>query len=230
MRDLAYTVSSDEFFEPLLGLEGPDLLEAATRDVFPGRIAVTSSFGAESALLLDMVARIDPATPVIFLDTGKLFPETLEYKRLLEQRLGLSDIRVIQPEKEEVQNADPGGRLFEVDHDACCDLRKAQPLQKALNGFDAWITGRKQFHGGERSALPSVEWAEGRMKINPLAGWSASAVDEAYDQRGLPRHPLTFDGYLSLGCAPCTNKSTCGDSIRAGRWTGSQKTECGIHR
>ncbi len=215
--------------EPYLQLEGEELLDVMIRRVFPGRIAVSSSIGTESAILLDMVARVDPSTPVIFLETGKLFSQTLEYKEILRQRLGLTDIRVVRPDAGEILKVDPNGTLHATDHDACCALRKVNPLQQALLGFDAWITGRKRFHGGERSSLPAIELAEGRMKINPLAGWSQDEIDDAFDQRGLPRHPLTFEGYLSLGCEPCTQKTACSQNVRAGRWAGSSKTECGIH-
>lgn len=210
-------------------LEGEELLDVMIRKVFSGRIAVSSSIGAESAVLLDMVARIDPATPVIFLDTGMLFPETLEYKELLQQRLGLTDIRVVRPDVSEIEKRDPDGRLHNTDHDACCELRKVLPLQNALAGFDAWITGRKRIHGGHRESLPTLEQVDGRLKINPLAGWTQDQIDHAFDQRGLPRHPLVFEGYLSLGCEPCTQKTTCSQNSRSGRWVGSSKTECGIH-
>ena len=158
-----------------------------------------------------------------------LFQQTLEYKNLLQQRFGLTDIREVRPDVNEILKTDPGGRLYESDHDACCTLRKVIPLQHALQGFDAWITGRKRIHGGERTSLPVLERTEGRMKINPLADWSQEQINHAFDQRGLPRHPLTFEGYLSLGCEPCTKTATCNQDIRSGRWAGSTKSECGIH-
>jgi len=210
-------------------LEGEELLTAFLAKEYAGRIAVSSSFGAESAVLLDMVARIDPHTPVIFLDTGKHFPETLEYVALLQQRLGLSDIRMLRPDVLDVSKVDPEGMLYASDPDACCALRKTAPLSTVLEEFDVWITGRKRFHGGKREALATIEEVDGRLKLNPLAGWSEEQIDEAFDQRGLPRHPLVFEGYQSLGCAPCTRKSSCPGNVRAGRWAGTDKTECGIH-
>ncbi|MBL6931304.1 MAG: phosphoadenylyl-sulfate reductase [Rhodospirillales bacterium] len=235
MSNLAHTIptpsaySDVDLLAPYIRLQGEDLLKEMIGTVFPGRITVSSSIGAESAVLLDMVARIDPSTPVIFLDTGMLFRETLEYKDLLQQRLGLTDIRVVRPDGDELRRIDPEQRLHETNHDACCRLRKVNPLRQALHGFDAWITGRKRFHGGQRSTLPILENDDGRLKINPLAGWSQAQIDQAFDQRGLPRHPLVFEGYLSLGCEPCTQKFTCKENIRAGRWAGSGKSECGIH-
>ncbi|NQU58389.1 MAG: phosphoadenylyl-sulfate reductase [Rhodospirillales bacterium] len=215
--------------ERFLPLEAEEQLSVMIRQVFPGRTAVLSSFGAESAVLLDMVARIDPATPVIFLDTGMHFRETLAYKELLQKRLGLKDIRSVGPKVATLNELDPDDTLHKRDHDACCSLRKVTPLQSALRGFDALITGRKRYHGDGRAQLPSIEFSDGRIKHNPLAGWSEEQIDRAFDQRGLPRHPLTFDDYLSLGCAPCTQKTKCGGNIRTGRWAGSGKTECGIH-
>jgi len=212
-----------------LPLETEKQINVMIRQLFPGRIAVLSSFGAESAILLDMVARIDPATPVIFLDTGMLFPETLAYKELLQKRLGLQSIRTVGAKIVEINKVDPDGQLHESNHDACCSLRKVGPLQSALRGFDALITGRKRYHGEDRALLPVFELADGRIKHNPLAGWSEEQIDSAFEQRGLPRHPLTFEDYLSIGCAPCTQQTNCSGNIRAGRWTGSGKTECGIH-
>ena len=235
MNNLAAKAAEEGFFrtqeliERFLPLDAEEQLDIMIRQLFPGRIAVSSSFGTESAVLLDMVARIDPATPIIFIDTGMHFPETLAYKELLQKRLGLTDIRKVGPTNAQINELDPHSRLHERDHDACCFLRKVGPHQLALQGFDAWITGRKRYHGEARTLLPSLEPADGRIKHNPLAAWSGDQIDVAFIQRGLPRHPLTFANYLSLGCAPCTEKTTCGGNIRAGRWAGSVKTECGIH-
>lgn len=210
-----------------LGIE--DQLDILISQEFGGRIAVLSSFGTESAVLLDMVARIDPATPVMFIDTGMHFPQTLAYKDLLQARLGLTNIVHVGPTDAQLAAQDPQGTLHQRNHDACCALRKVTPLKLALQGFDALITGRKRYHGAQRSRLSSLELSDGRIKINPLAGWTAAQIENAFEQRGLPRHPLMFDDYLSLGCAPCTQKTNCSDNMRAGRWAGTSKTECGIH-
>ena len=194
------------------------------------KVALVSSFGAESAALLDIVARIDSATPVIFLDTLKLFGDTLDYRRDLVTRLGLTDVRDVRPDGAELAAEDPNGTLWRTDPDRCCHIRKVLPLERALTGFEAWFTGRKRHHGAERSLLPVVEFDGRRTKINPLASWSPADVDRYFEARGLPRHPLMEQGYLSIGCAHCTEPANdaAGDA-RAGRWAGRDKTECGIH-
>lgn len=205
------------------------LLRGMIRREFPGRIALVSSFGIESAVILSLVAEIDPATPVIFLDTGKHFPETLAHRDRLIERLGLTDVRSIQPDPSLVTAVDPDGRLSERAPDHCCFLRKVEPLDRALDGFAAWITGRKRFQGGERQALPRIEEIDGCIKINPLVDWTPQNVAAAFRTRGLPLHPLALDGYRSVGCAPCTQRTAPGGDARSGRWAGLGKTECGIH-
>lgn len=212
------------------GLAAGDLLAATIKREFPGRIAVVSSFGAESAVVLDLVAAIDPATPVIFLDTGKHFEETIRYRDALRARLGLSDVRSVRPDPRALAERDPTGALWRRDPDACCRLRRVEALARALQGFEAWITGRKRFQGEARSALEAIEPADGRIKINPLADWPPAAITEHFRERALPAHPLVADGYLSIGCMPCTGRVRPGEDARSGRWRGSTKTECGIHR
>ncbi|HYE52573.1 MAG TPA: phosphoadenylyl-sulfate reductase [Azospirillaceae bacterium] len=204
------------------------VLESAI-EAFGDRLALVSSFGAESAVLLDMVAAIDPATPVIFLNTGKLFGETLRYRTRLVERLGLTDVREVKPDPADLQRTDPDGVVWAGNPDACCHVRKTLPLERALAGFGAWITGRKRFQGATRAGLPVLEAADGRVKVNPLAGWSRDRLLAYLDARDLPRHPLEADGYLSIGCMPCTDRVAPGEDVRAGRWRGSEKTECGIH-
>lgn len=212
------------------GLEGEALLEAMITRVFPGRIALVSSFGAEAAVLLDMVARIDRSVPVLFLDTGKHFDATLTYRDILARRFGFTDLRNLRPDPAEARDADPDGGLHRRDPDRCCRIRKVAPLERALGGFDAWITGRKRFQGADRSRLSPIEVVDHRVKVNPLAGWTADQIEDAFRRRGLPRHPLFDDGYHSIGCEPCTRRLRPGEDVRAGRWTGFAKTECGIHR
>jgi phosphoadenosine phosphosulfate reductase len=198
--------------------------------VFPGRIAAVSSFGAESVVLLHMVAEIDAATPVIFLDTGKLFPETLRYRDTLVALLGLKDIRTARPDPAHLRKADPSGALWQTDADQCGGLRKVEPLDAALGGFAAWITGRKRYHGAERSELEMVDSGpDGRIKVNPLANWSQHDIACYFAVHGLPRHPLEAGGYRSIGCVTCTRPVAPHEAARAGRWTGTGKTECGIH-
>lgn len=207
------------------------VLERALSDPAVGPIALVSSFGAESVALLHLLSVIDRSVPVIFLDTEMLFPETLAYQRELAERLRLSDLRIMRPAPASVAARDPDGTLHGTDPDACCALRKTEPLAEALDGFAAWITGRKRYQGGQRAELEffEVEAATGRIKVNPLARWRAEDVAEYMAENNLPRHPLVSKGYPSIGCAPCTTRVAPGEDPRAGRWRGAGKTECGIH-
>ncbi len=198
-------------------------------DEFRGRIALVSSFGAEAAALLHIVAKVDRSTPVIFLDTGKHFAQTIAYREDLSRQLRLTDVRDIPPVTDEAMREDPKGDLWRRDNDACCALRKVRPLAGALSGFDAWFTGRKRMHGALRKYLPLVEAAPPHIKINPLARWSAEDVETYAAAHGLPPHPLVGNGFASIGCWPCTAPVAGGDDARAGRWRGLDKTECGIH-
>ena len=202
------------------------VIEKALSDPAVGRVALVSSFGAESVALLSLVAAVDRTVPVIFLDTEMLFPETLDYQREVAAKLRLADIRVIRPDADV---ADPDGTLHLRDTDACCDLRKVRPLERALAGFDAWFTGRKRYQGGQRAELEFFEAADGRLKVNPLARWDAADVQDYMTNNRLPRHPLVARGYPSIGCAPCTSPVREGEDPRAGRWRGQDKVECGIH-
>jgi len=211
------------------GLNGRDLIEAALA-VYGRRIAVVSSFGAESAALLHLVAEADPHTPVIFLETGKHFPETLMYRDRLIGKLGLKDVRSIRPDREALTQMDPDGRLWAQNADQCCHIRKVVPLEKALEGFDAWISGRKRYQAHSRAKLPLIE-REGRfVKVNPLADWDEADVEALHEAHNLPRHPLVAEGYPSIGCLPCTRRPAENEDARAGRWAGQDKTECGIHK
>lgn len=203
------------------------VLERALHDPALGRLALVSSFGAESVVLLHMVALARRDTPVIFLDTGMLFTETLVYQQELAERLRLSDLRIIRPDA----SPDPDGTLHLRDPDACCALRKAAPLDSALTGFDGWITGRKRYQGGRRAALEFFEPdpARAMIKVNPLAHWAPGDARSYIEENRLPRHPLVAQGYPSIGCAPCTAPVAAGQDARAGRWAGRDKTECGIH-
>jgi phosphoadenosine phosphosulfate reductase len=211
------------------GADATALLRGIIEDEFPGRTAVLSSFGAESALLLAVVAEIDPGIPVIFLDTGKIFPETLEYISAVETRLGLTDVRRVNPSAAALASRDPEGALWQFDPDACCALRKVEPMLAALTGIEALISGRKRYHGALRHFIPRIEAGEGVIKVDPIADWSRERVSAEFTLRALPRHPLEASGYPSIGCAPCTLPVGTGEDLRAGRWSGLAKTECGIH-
>lgn len=205
------------------------VLAHALGDPQVGRIALVSSFGAESVALLHMVAVLDRTVPVLFLDTQMLFPETLEYQRMLAKSLRLTDVRVISPAGDDIAGQDPGGMLNQSDPDACCALRKVEPLSRALDGFDAWITGRKRYQGGQRATLDFFETEGDRIKVNPLAHWMPGDVQDYIQNNGLPRHPLVEKGYPSIGCTPCTAPVAEGADPRSGRWQGRDKQECGIH-
>ena len=193
------------------------------------RVAIVSSFGAESAALLHMVAQIDRDVPVIFINTQKMFGDTLAYRDELAERLGLTDLRVFRPDPRLLNLRDEKGLRWSYDPDGCCDLRKVEPLRRALAPFDAWLSGRKGYQAVTRAALPRFEADEGRLKINPLVGWERPAIDAYFAEHGLAKHPLEEQGYASIGCAPCTSKVKPGEDPRAGRWRGWDKVECGIH-
>lgn len=207
------------------------VLARALHDPDVGNLALVSSFGAESVVLLHMVALARRTTPVIFLETGMLFAETLVYQQELAERLGLTDMRVIRPADAAIGTHDAHGTLHQRDPDACCALRKAAPLQHALAGFDGWITGRKRYQGGARAALEffEVEDDAQRIKVNPLAHWQKGDARTYIEENRLPRHPLVARGYPSIGCMPCTSPVAADEDERAGRWKGTEKTECGIH-
>jgi phosphoadenosine phosphosulfate reductase len=196
----------------------------------PGRAATVSSFGAESVVLLHLLAKVDRAAPVLFLDTEMLFPATLAYQRELAGTLGLTGVQVIRPDRAAAFARDAEGDLHRRDPDLCCALRKTEPLDAALRGYTAWITGRKRHQTRDRAALDLFETdAAGRIKVNPLAAWSTVEINAHIDRHDLPRHPLVREGFLSIGCAPCTTRVAPGEDSRAGRWRGIDKDECGIH-
>lgn len=206
-----------------------EIVAAAKREVAPRRLATASSFGIESATLLKIISDVDPSIPVLFLDTDWLFPETLAYRDTLVQRLGLTDVRTLRPSAQAVKARDPARDLWSIDPDACCHMRKVEPLSEVLDDFDAWINGRKRYQGGERSAIPVVESEGTRLKFNPLARITPAEIVRMFQAWQLPRHPLAGQGFTSVGCRPCTRQTNPGESARAGRWHDQVKTECGIH-
>lgn len=206
------------------------VLELALKRAATGRIALVSSFGTESIVLLHMVSLIDRNLPVLFINTQMLFKETLLYQTDVARQLSLCDVRHIRPRPMDISDKDPSGTLNLHDKDACCALRKTRPLQQALLGFDTWITGRKRFQSGARAGLEFFENdGDRRVKVNPLAHWQPSDLHAYIEKHNLPRHPLLAQGFASIGCAPCTSPVKDGEDARAGRWRNSDKTECGIH-
>jgi phosphoadenosine phosphosulfate reductase len=207
----------------------PQAILRAAIEHFGDKVALVSSFGSESAVLLHMAAQIKPDIPVLFLDTGMLFGQTLDYRKSLVAKLGLTDVRDLRPQFQDLAIHDPAGDLWKTSTDACCNIRKVLPLDRALDGFDGWITGRKRFQGGDRMRLQVVEQGESQIKFNPLANWTKEQLDAYVVEHDLPPHPLVAFGYPSIGCWPCTAPVEEGGDTRAGRWAGSDKTECGIH-
>ena len=206
-----------------------DIIAAALKAVGRERLALVSSFGTQSAALLKVMADVDPAIPVIFLDTGWLFEETLAYRDTLIDKLGLRDVRSIKPLEETLSREDPERDLWFNNPDACCRIRKVEPLQRALKPFEAWINGRKRFQGGLRSDIAVVEQDGARLKFNPFANVSREQIEAIFASANLPPHPLAASGYRSVGCMPCTSRTSPDEDERAGRWRGRPKTECGIH-
>jgi phosphoadenosine phosphosulfate reductase len=211
------------------GTSTEEMLRAVINDQLAGDLAVVSSFGAESAALLHLVATVSPRVPVIFLETGKHFPETVAYRDLLVERLGLKNLRIVEPDAAVLAKKDENGLRWSWDPDGCCEIRKVEPLARALAPFDASITGRKAFQAATRQGLPRFELDGDRLKINPLATWTKADLDAYFVAHDLPQHPLIEQGYLSIGCAPCTSVVKPGEDPRSGRWRGWEKTECGIH-
>ena len=205
------------------------VIATALQTVGRERLAVVSSFGTESAALLKVMADVDPAIPVVFLDTGWLFEETLAYRDTLIATLGLRDVRSIKPLEQTLSRDDPDRELWFSDPDACCRIRKVEPLARALAPFSAWINGRKRFQGGMRSDIAVVEDDGVRLKFNPFANVSREEIEAIYKLAKLPPHPLAASGYLSVGCMPCSSRTSADEDARAGRWRGRAKTECGIH-
>ncbi len=223
--DIAERVSGEWLEETSLVL-----LRRVLLDRVAGKPALVSSFGAESAVLLHLAARVDPSVPVLFLDTQMMFRETLEYQLSLSNAFGLADVRLVRPDPADLAERDPDGTLHRTDPDACCHVRKTLPLDHALKGFDVWINGRKRHQTSTRATIRPLETgADGLMRINPLLHWMSDDVAAYFERHSLPRHPLVSQGYTSIGCAPCTARSEVGSDPRSGRWAGTSKDECGIH-
>lgn len=212
-------------------LDASEILKLTIDKIFPGQLAVVSSFGTEAAITLKLVSDIDKNVPILFIDTMKHFMETLTYRDILLQRFGFTDARELRPHPADLAAKDPKDDLWSKNTNQCCHIRKVLPLERGLSGFSAWVTGRKRFQNQDRSQLLKFEAAGGRVKINPLADWTSERVEQAFRDFKLPKHPLFDEGYASIGCSPitCTRRIEQGEDQRAGRWAGLDKTECGIH-
>lgn len=233
--DIRITVEEDvkqrlaRINEELREASAQTILRASILREWQDEITYVSSFGTESAVMLALIADVNPDLPIVFLETGMHFPQTLDYKDELIERLGLSNVREYAPAENERLIQDSKNTLWKTAPDSCCELRKVRPLEPALEGFNAWVTGRKRFHGGARLKMPVFEYAGGRFKVNPLASWTQEDVQNYFNYRQLPRHPLQAQGYPSIGCWPCTKPAEDPSDIRSGRWAGQNKTECGLH-
>lgn len=206
-----------------------DILKLAIHSLFPGRIALVSSFGAEAVVLLHMTAQIEANIPVVFVNTGKLFAETLNYRADLTERFGLTNVLTMRPDDGLLRAEDPDGDLWQRDVDACCQIRKVMPFDKVIHDYDAQITGRKRFQNEVRADLDFFELAGVQVKVNPLINWSPEQLKTYVNTHDIPPHPLVAKGYASIGCEPCTSPVKDGEDPRAGRWRNEDKTECGIH-
>ena len=220
---------ADELDRALRDASPHRVISAALQAVGRDRLALVSSFGTESAALLKVMADVDRSVPVIFLDTGWLFEETLAYRDTLVEKLGLSNVRSIRPDEETLSRQDPEQDLWFSNPDACCRIRKVQPLARVLKPFSAWINGRKRFQGSLRADIPVVEKDGVLLKFNPFANVSREAIEAIFAGAELPKHPLIASGFRSVGCMPCTSRTAPKEDERAGRWRGRGKTECGIH-
>jgi phosphoadenosine phosphosulfate reductase len=220
---------ADRLNEELRDAAPLDILRRA-HAMYGDKLALVSSFGAESAVLLHLAAQVDPGIAVLFLDTGMLFGQTLDYRKTLAAKLGLTGVRDLRPTFADLATQDPKSDLWRTSVDACCNIRKVIPLDNALKDYDAWITGRKRFQGGDRLRLRVVEEGDnGQIKFNPLANWSREQIEAYTLENDIPPHPLVAQGFPSIGCWPCTKPVEKGADPRSGRWAGQEKTECGIH-
>ncbi|MCQ0971236.1 phosphoadenylyl-sulfate reductase [Paracoccus sp. TK19116] len=211
------------------GIAAPAAIATVMTEHLLGDLAVVSSFGADSAVLLHLFAEVVPSVPVIFLDTGRHFAETLAYRDALAARLGLTDVRSITPAPAAIRADDPTGDLWSRNPDLCCHVRKTLPMLYALRDFNAWATGRKRHQAASRASLSMFEAQDGKLKFNPLWDWDAARLADHARTHDLPPHPLVAQGYPSIGCQTCTAPVAAGEDARAGRWKDSDKTECGIH-
>lgn len=210
-------------------LEPEDIIRLSIEHFGAGHVAAVSSFGADSVVLLNMIAEIDRETPVVFLDTGKHFGETLDYRDQIVADLGLTNLKIIVPDEASLAGGDPDGTLHQRSTNSCCAIRKVEPMARGVAPYAAWFTGRKRFQADTRAALPVFEAVTSRVRINPLATWGTSDLADYMRRHDLRENPLVAYGYLSIGCFPCTQPAKPGEDARSGRWAGQAKTECGIH-
>ena len=211
------------------GFDTLTMLRTLLAEGILGETAVVSSFGTESAVLLHLVAQASRDVPVVLVDTLKMFPETLAYRDQLMALLGFRNVRTVEPNALLLEAKDAKGMRWSYDPDGCCEIRKVEPLARAKQGLDSWISGRKAFQSHTRQNIARFEIEDGRLKLNPLGNWVKADLEAYFAEHALPRHSLEEHGYPSVGCLPCTSKVLPGEDSRAGRWRGWEKVECGIH-
>ncbi len=196
---------------------------------FGERFCITSSMG--DAVLAHLAAKVAPGVEVVFLDTGYHFVETIGTRDAVEATMDVKLITITPVQSVAEQDAEHGAELFRTDPDLCCQLRKVAPLAASLASYDAWATGLRRAETHHRVIAPVIGWdaRKGKVKVSPLARWSDEQVERYIAENGVLVNPLVYDGYPSIGCAPCTRRVAPGDDARSGRWAGTGKTECGIH-
>tara|TARA_X000000950_G_scaffold118865_2_gene148998 strand:- start:4701 stop:5384 length:684 start_codon:yes stop_codon:yes gene_type:complete len=204
-------------------------IEILIKKIFLNKSAYVCSFGSESAVLLDMISKINNNFPIIFINTHKLFKETLDYKEILKRIFNITNIIEVFPSNLNIKNYDHNSDLWKKNPDLCCNIRKVLPLENALKNYEAWFSGRKGFHSESRKKKKIIELENNKYVVSPLLKWDQEKINEYFNDNKLVRHPLFNQGYLSIGCETCTSKSKSSD-FRSGRWTGTSKTECGIHK
>lgn len=222
------SVAVDDMTDLLERSSAVDIIYWASQSFREG-LVVTSSFQTQSLPLLYLISRITPNTPIFFLDTGFHFKETYEYASRLKRSLGLN-IQYLKPLMPRDEFLLKNGKLYESDSNMCCYLNKVEPLQRALTGKLAWISGIRRDQTPQRAQTPIISMqSNGLYKVCPLVHWTQAHVDAYITRFNLPKHPLFDKGYLSIGCEPCTRVVLPQDDPRSGRWAGAQKTECGLH-
>ena len=207
----------------------PEEIIRKSHNLFKDKIVYISSFGIESAIILHMISQIDKNFPIALLNTNFLFKQTLDYKNKLIKSFNLKNFVEIFPDNSNLQKDDPNNNLWKSDVEKCCELRKVKPLNKFLKKYNAWMSGRKSYQGGERFEVQPFEFNNGKVVVNPLANFEKKLVLLYFNNNNLPKHPLVEEGYLSVGCTHCTFKPKNIEDPRSGRWINQTKTECGIH-
>jgi phosphoadenosine phosphosulfate reductase len=205
-------------------------IAAWAANVFGSDIIVAASM--QDLILPHMFARVLPDIEVLFLQTGYHFKETLQTLEVAVAELAITAVEALPTQSVAEQNAQYGEKLYDRDPNLCCFLRKVDPLTRSLQGHAAWVTGVRRVEAPTRAATPILSWDDKHdlVKINPLVAWSDEDIEAYQLTHDLPRNPLVAQGYPSIGCAPCTAKVAPGDDPRSGRWSGNDKTECGIHQ